>query len=90
MLPPVALLTVLVAIPNALAGRALLEGITFLAARRTQLGRGLILLGGLGIGILPFRRFAERHGAELPSCRAAAAVPSSSDDAIVSAQILPN
>ena len=42
-------LALLVAIPNALAGRALLDGIALLAARRTHLGRGLgiILLGGV-------------------------------------------
>ena len=69
MLPSVMLLTILVAIPNALAGRALFEGITFLSARRTQLGRGLILVLVI-LGILSFHRFAERHGAELlSSCR---------------------
>ena len=76
MLLPVFVLTLLVAIPNALAGRTLLEGtsITLLAARQAQLGRGLILLG-VGITILPVHRFlAERHGAELLSCRRCSAL----------------
>ena len=38
VLLPVTVLTILVAIPNALAGRTLLEGITFLFARRTKFG----------------------------------------------------
>ena len=71
MLLPVFVLTVLVAKPNALAGPALHEVITLLAARRAQLGRGLIFLLGVGITILPVHRLlAERHGAELlSSCR---------------------
>jgi len=39
MLLPVFVLTFLVAIPNALAGPAHFEGITFVFARRTHLGR---------------------------------------------------
>jgi uncharacterized membrane protein HdeD (DUF308 family) len=78
MLLPVSVLTILVAIPNALAGPALFEGIciTLLAARRTQQlpGRGgPILLGVLvllvGFVDLSFHSFAERHGAELVSRR---------------------
>ena len=38
MLLPVFVLTILVAIPNALAGRALFEGIAAFTARRTHLG----------------------------------------------------
>ena len=45
MLLPVFVLTVLVAIPNALAGPTLFEGIIFLAARRTTLGLGPIFRG---------------------------------------------
>ena len=63
----VLVLTVLIAIPNALAPVALLEGVALLFARRTQLGRGLILLV-VGF-ILSFRGFAERHDAELPGSR---------------------
>ena len=63
----VLVLALLVAIPNALAPVALLEGVALLFARRTQLGRGLILLV-VGF-ILSFRGFAERHGAELPGSR---------------------
>ena len=84
MLGSVTLLTSNVAIPNALAGCTLLEGITFLSARRTDLGRGLILLGVLVIfGILILRpllilpsrsRSAERHGAKLLSSRRRCAV----------------
>ena len=62
MLLAVLVLTFFVTIPNALAGRTLLEGITFLSACRTQLGFGPIFPGGFGIVILPFHRFAERHG----------------------------
>ena len=71
MLLAVFVLAFLVAIPNALAGRTLLEGITLLSARRTQLlGRGgPILHSGCGIILLPFHRIAERHGAELLSSR---------------------
>ena len=57
MLLPVFVLTVLVAIPNALAGPALHEGIAFLSACRTQIGRGgpiFIGVGGFVIIILPF------------------------------------
>ena len=49
---PVFVLTLLVAIPNALAGRTLLGGITFLAARRAELGFGPIFRGGFGSTIL--------------------------------------
>ena len=67
MLLPVLVLTVLVTVPNALAGPALHEGITLFAARRTQLlGWGLVFRGG---SILPFRRFAKRHRTELLSSR---------------------
>ena len=75
MLLAVLVLTLLVAIPNALAPVALLEGITFLAAGRAEFlgrgrGRGLfgpIFLRGFN---LSSHRFAERHGAELlSSCR---------------------
>ena len=62
MLASMTHLTSNVAIPNALAGRTLLEGITFLSARRTRLCFGPIFPGGFGIVILPFHRFAERHG----------------------------
>jgi hypothetical protein len=60
MLLPVFVLTILVAIPNALARRALLDGITLLAARRTrQLGLGPVFRGGFGATVLPLRRFVE-------------------------------
>ena len=53
-----------VAIPNTLAGCALLEGVALLAARRTHLGCGPIFLGGalviFGTIIVSLRRFAER------------------------------
>jgi hypothetical protein len=59
MLFPVFVLTILVAVPNALARDTLLEGITFLAARRT-LGRGgPIFHVGFGIVILSLRGFTE-------------------------------
>ena len=64
MLLPVFVLTILVAIPNALAGPALHEGITRLFARRAELGRGLVMFGFI---ILSFHRLAERQGAELVS-----------------------
>ena len=57
MLLAVLVLALLVTIPNALAGRALLEGITLLSARRTHLGP--IFRGGFGFIFLSFRRFAE-------------------------------
>ena len=69
MLLPVFVLTFLVAIPNALAGRALLDSVTLLAARRTQLGWGpvrVVFVFRFGF-TLSFDRFAERHGAELLS-----------------------
>ena len=63
MLLVVTLLTIPVAIPNTLAGRALLDGITLLFARRTQLGRGgPTFRRGTGTVILSLRRVAERHG----------------------------
>ena len=46
MFPPVFVLTFLVAIPNALAGRTLLDGVTFLSASRAELGRGPTFRGG--------------------------------------------
>ena len=65
MLLPVTILAIFVAIPNALAGCALHEFITFLAALRTQLlGWGPVCV----VFVFRFgftRRFAERHGAEL-------------------------
>ena len=71
MLPAATVLTILVTIPNALAGPALREGITRLAARRTQLVRGgpIFRLGFGIIVLLPFHRIAEGHGAELLSSR---------------------
>ena len=72
MLLPVSVLAFLVAIPNAHAIPTLHEGITLLAARRTQLGRGcrIFHVGFDFIVILSFCRCAERHGAELlGSCR---------------------
>ena len=69
MLFAVLVLTLLVAIPNALAPVALLEGITFLAAGRAEFlgrGRGRGLFGLRGFN-LSSHRFAERHGAELLS-----------------------
>jgi len=62
MLLPVFVLTILVAIPNAIAGRTILEGVTLLSASRTQqlLGRGPVFRGGF----LFLRGFADRHGAE--------------------------
>ena len=67
VLPPVTVLTILVAIPNALAIPTLLGGITLLTAPRAQLflGRGPVVLGVLVIFrlTLSFRTFlAERHG----------------------------
>ena len=72
MLFAVLVLTLLVAIPNALAPVALLEGITFLAAGRAEFlgrgrGRGLfgpIFLHGFN---LSSHRFGERQRAELLS-----------------------
>ena len=43
MVLAVFVLTFLVAIPNALAGCTLFEGIAALTARRTLIGRGLVL-----------------------------------------------
>ena len=62
-------LTFLVAIINALAGRTLLDGITLLTARRAELGWGPVFRIGFGFIIRPFRRFTERHGTELLSRR---------------------
>ena len=59
MLLSVLVLTFLVAIPNALASVALLEGITLLAARRTQqFGGGPVFRGGfhLATGLLALSR----------------------------------
>ena len=71
MLIAVLILTLLVAVPDALAPVALLEGITLLSARRTHLGRSpSIFRGGFGIVILSSRGIAERHGTEpQSSCR---------------------
>jgi len=70
MLLAMFVLTFLVAIPNAHAPVALLEGVTLLSASRTQLGRGgPIFLGVFGVILLSLRRIAERHGAKLVSCR---------------------
>ena len=67
VLLPVFVLTLLVAIPSALAIPTLFEGIALLAARRTHLGRGPItgvLLGGVLVtsifGRTFFSFFAER------------------------------
>ena len=69
MLFPVTILTVLIAIPDTLAGRALHEGIALLTAFRTLLGLGPVRVGVLVIFgfTCSFHRFAERHGAELLS-----------------------
>ena len=71
MLLAMFVLTLLVAIPNALAAATLLEGITLRFARRTQLGRGgpIIFRAGFGVIILSFLGFAERHGGDLLSSR---------------------
>ena len=64
-------LAFLIAIPNALAGRALLDGITLLAASRTHLGRvGPTFCVWLGtVGLLSCHRFAEGNRIELLSGR---------------------
>ena len=58
-------LAFLVAVPNALAPVAQLDGVTLRAARRTQLGRGwdlnLLVLGVFGSDLLSFLRFAPTH-----------------------------
>ena len=61
MLLPVFVLTILVAIPNALAGPALHEGVTLLSARRTHLrrGRGPTFRRGFGFIILSLHRFTD-------------------------------
>ena len=68
MLLAVLVLAFLVAIPNAKAAVALLDGITLLAASRTQqFGWGGPIFRGRGFGgiiILPLRGIAERHGAK--------------------------
>ena len=69
MLLPVFVLTILVAIPNALTIPTLLEGITLLFAHRTHLCRCSTFRDGSGIFIIPFRRSVERHGAKLFSRR---------------------
>ena len=69
MFLPVLVLTVLVTIPNALAGPALHEGITLLTARRAHHGFGPILRGGFVVIILPVRGLAERNGTKLLSSR---------------------
>ena len=66
MFLPVFVLALLVAIPNALAGPALHEGVTFLSARRTHLGRGGPPFRR-GFVILSFRRIAERQRTKLLS-----------------------
>ena len=70
MLLPVFFLTILVAIPNALAIPTFHEAITLLSACRTHLGWDPVFLGGvlviLGL-VLSFYRFTEGHGAELLS-----------------------
>ena len=61
-----------VAIPNALASVALLEGITSLSAGRAELlGRGLLHLGPIFLRgfTLSSHRLAERHRTELLSSR---------------------
>ena len=68
MLLPVFVLAFLIAIPNALAGPALHEGITLLATRRTQLGWNLILLVLVIFGF-SFVGFTERNRTELLSNR---------------------
>ena len=68
MLLPVFVLTILVAIPNALTGRTILEGVTLLSARRTQQlgrGRGPTFRRGFGFIILSLHRFTDRNGTKL-------------------------
>ena len=72
MLLAVLFLALFVAVPNALAGCALLDGITLLSARRTHLGRGgLIFRGGFGVIILAQIRRAtwSRAAEQLPLFR---------------------
>jgi len=57
----VLVLALLVAVPDALASVALLDGVALLSTSRAELGCGPV--------ILPFQGFAERHGAELLSSR---------------------
>ena len=52
MLLAVAVLTIPVAIPNTLAGRTLLDGITLRSARRAEPGWGLVIFGFI---VLSFR-----------------------------------
>ena len=61
----VLVLTFLITIPNTFAGSTLLEGVTFLSARRAHLGWGPVCRGGFGI--LPLLGRTERHGTELLS-----------------------
>ena len=57
---PMFFLTILAAIPHALAGPTLHEGIAFLSARRTtHLRWGPVFRGGFGVIIFPFDRFAK-------------------------------
>ena len=66
MLLAVFVLAFFVAIPNTFAPVALLEGITFLFARRAQqFGWGPIFRFAFGFIILVFGGYAERHGTEL-------------------------
>ena len=72
MLLAVLVLALPVAIPNALASVALLEGITSLSAGRAELlGRGLLHLGPIFLRgfTLSSHRLAERHRTELLSSR---------------------
>ena len=69
MLLAMFVLTFLIAIPDTIAGGALLDGITLLTARRTQLGWGPVFRRGFDFIILYFRRFAERQRTKLLSRR---------------------
>ena len=71
MLFAVLVLTILIAIPNALARRALLEGIALLSARRAQLGcrGGPIFRGGFaGVDIIVHPFLADSPSDMDPSC----------------------
>ena len=84
MLLAVLVLTFFVTIPNALAGRTLLEGITFLSACRTQLGFGPIFpVASVSLSFLSTDSPSDME----PSCSVAAAVTSCLDDAMVVLQI---
>ena len=65
MLSAVVVLTLLIAIPNTLAGRTLLEGTTLLATSRTQLGGPIFRVGLFGVIILTFWGAGDGHEAEL-------------------------